>query len=101
MKCKLEKERKSEIKKITGVFTGSYAEHPITSKKLPIWIADYVLPNYGTGAIMAVPCGDQRDWNFAKYFGIEIINIFELSWSLFIYIQFMAAECFYKCRNDV
>ncbi|MEE2953834.1 MAG: leucine--tRNA ligase [Bacteroidota bacterium] len=77
IKLKSEKERKSEVKKITGVFTGSYAEHPITSKKIPIWIGDYVVSNYGTGAIMAVPCGDQRDWNFAQHFNIKKINVFK------------------------
>ena len=54
-----------------------YALHPITNKKIPIWISDYVLIDYGTGAIMAVPCGDQRDWSFANKFDLEIKNIFE------------------------
>ena len=72
-----EKDRISEVKKITGVFTGSYAEHPLTKEKIPIWIGDYVLATYGTGAVMSVPCGDQRDYNFAKYFDIDIPNIFK------------------------
>ena len=51
-----------------------YALHPITNKKIPIWISDYVLIDYGTGAIMAVPCGDQRDWSFANKFDLENIK---------------------------
>src|SRR5690606_40165160 len=62
---------------ITGVFTGAYAEHPFTKKPVPIWIGDYVLAGYGTGAVMAVPCGDSRDYEFAKHFNIPIPNIFE------------------------
>jgi len=72
-----EKDRISEVKKITGVFTGSYAEHPLTKDKIPIWVGDYVLATYGTGAVMSVPCGDQRDYDFAKYFDIDIPNIFK------------------------
>ncbi len=75
-KAKSERARQSN-KQVSGVFTGSYAIHPFTKEKIPIWIADYVLINYGTGAIMAVPCGDQRDWQFAKSFDINIVNIFE------------------------
>ena len=67
----------ADVKTVSGVFTGGYAEHPFTKKPIPIWIGDYVLAGYGTGAVMAVPCGDQRDYNFAKQFGIEIPNIFE------------------------
>jgi leucyl-tRNA synthetase len=76
VKLKTERDRQAE-KTISGVFTGSYAIHPFTNKKVQIWIADYVLASYGTGAIMAVPCGDQRDWDFANYFDIDIINVFE------------------------
>ena len=65
------------MKSVTGAFTGAYAIHPFTNEKIPIWIGDYVLASYGTGAVMAVPCGDQRDWNFANKFGIEIKNIFK------------------------
>ncbi len=72
-----EKDRISEVKKITGVFTGSYVEHPFTKEKIPIWVGDYVLATYGTGAVMSVPCGDQRDYDFAKYFDIDIPNIFK------------------------
>ncbi|WP_445747633.1 leucine--tRNA ligase [Polaribacter sp.] len=72
-----ERDRMADVKTISGVFTGAYAEHPFTKKPIPIWIGDYVLAGYGTGAVMAVPCGDQRDYDFAKHFGIEIPNIFE------------------------
>jgi len=72
-----ELERMADVKTISGVFTGAYALHPFTGEKVQIWIGDYVLAGYGTGAVMAVPCGDQRDYDFAKHFGIEILNIFE------------------------
>ena len=72
-----ELERMADVKSISGVFTGAYALHPFTGKKVQIWIGDYVLAGYGTGAVMAVPCGDERDYAFANHFGIEIINIFE------------------------
>jgi len=72
-----ERDRMSDVKTISGVFTGAYAEHPFTKKFIPIWIGDYVLAGYGTGAVMSVPCGDQRDYAFAKHFNISIINIFE------------------------
>lgn len=72
-----ERDRMADVKTISGVFTGAYAVHPFTGKEIPIWIGDYVLANYGTGAVMAVPCGDQRDYDFAKHFGIEIPNIFK------------------------
>lgn len=72
-----ERERMAETKKITGCFTGSFAIHPINGNKIPIWIAEYVLVGYGTGAIMAVPAGDERDFAFAKHFNIPIIDIFE------------------------
>ena len=74
---KSERERLSDVKTITGVFTGAYALHPLTNNKIPIWISDYVLAGYGTGAVMAVPCGDQRDYNFAKFFNLPIVNIFK------------------------
>ncbi len=74
---KTERERMTEVKEKTGVFTGGYAEHPLTGENIPIWISDYVLAGYGTGAIMAVPSGDQRDYEFARQFDIPIINIFE------------------------
>ena len=74
---KSERDRQSDIKNITGAFTGAYAIHPFTGDKVQIWIGDYVLASYGTGAVMAVPCGDQRDWDFATHFGIAIKNIFK------------------------
>ncbi|MCT4630956.1 class I tRNA ligase family protein, partial [Winogradskyella sp.] len=72
-----ERDRMADVKTISGVFTGAYAEHPFTKEPIPIWIGDYVLASYGTGAVMAVPCGDQRDYDFAKHFNIEIPNIFD------------------------
>jgi len=72
-----ELDRMADVKTISGAFTGAYALHPFSGKKVPIWIGDYVLASYGTGAVMSVPCGDQRDYDFAKYFGLEIPNIFE------------------------
>ncbi|SMC44011.1 leucine--tRNA ligase [Cellulophaga tyrosinoxydans] len=72
-----ERERMADVKTISGVFTGAFAEHPFTKEPIPIWIGDYVLAGYGTGAVMAVPCGDQRDYDFAKHFNIPIPNIFE------------------------
>ncbi len=71
-----ERDRMADVKTISGVFTGAYAEHPFTKAPIPIWIGDYVLAGYGTGAVMAVPCGDQRDYDFAKHFNIHIPNIF-------------------------
>jgi leucyl-tRNA synthetase len=74
---KNERDRQADTKNITGQKTGGYAIHPFTGEKVDIWIGDYVLASYGTGAVMAVPCGDQRDWDFATHFNIPIINIFE------------------------
>jgi leucyl-tRNA synthetase len=74
---KTERDRQANVKNITGEFIGSYAVHPFTGEKVQLWIGDYVLASYGTGAVMAVPCGDQRDWDFANHFGLEIKNIFE------------------------
>ncbi|WP_010518086.1 leucine--tRNA ligase [Croceivirga radicis] len=72
-----ERDRMADVKTISGAFTGAYAEHPFTKEPIPIWIGDYVLASYGTGAVMAVPCGDQRDYDFAKHFNIAIPNIFD------------------------
>ena len=72
-----ERERMADVKTISGVFTGAYATHPLTGEAIPIWIGDYVLAGYGSGAVMAVPCGDQRDFDFATHFNIAIPNIFE------------------------
>lgn len=74
---KSERDRQADVKNITGQFTGAYALHPFSGEKIPVWIGDYVLASYGTGAVMAVPCGDQRDWDFATHFNIPIKNIFE------------------------
>lgn len=70
-----ERERMAEVKQITGCFTGAYAINPFNGREIPVWIAEYVLAGYGTGAIMAVPCGDQRDFGFARHFNIPITNI--------------------------
>ncbi len=75
VKSRSDRERIAEVKQITGCFTGAYALNPFDGKKIPIWIAEYVLAGYGTGAIMAVPCGDQRDFTFAKHFYIPVTNI--------------------------
>ncbi|MEN5086932.1 leucine--tRNA ligase [Sphingobacterium faecium] len=72
---KSELDRMSDTKTVSGAFTGSYAKHPITGEDVAIWIADYVLASYGTGAVMAVPSGDQRDYLFAKHFNLPIIQI--------------------------
>lgn len=72
-----ERERMAEVKKISGVFSGAYAVHPFTGAEIPVWIADYVLAGYGTGAVMAVPAGDERDYAFAKHFNLPIPDIFE------------------------
>ncbi|MFS4482481.1 leucine--tRNA ligase [Hyunsoonleella sp. 2307UL5-6] len=72
-----ERDRMADVKTISGAFTGAYAEHPFTKEPIPIWIGDYVLAGYGTGAVMSVPCGDERDYAFAKHFNIPIPNIFE------------------------
>lgn len=74
---KTERDRQANVKNISGAFTGGYAIHPFTGEKVQLWIGDYVLASYGTGAVMAVPCGDQRDWDFANHFQLEIKNIFE------------------------
>lgn len=72
-----ERDRQADVQHISGVFTGAYAIHPFTKKKLPIWTGDYVLSSYGTGAVMSVPCGDQRDYAFAKHFNLPISNVFK------------------------
>lgn len=73
-----ELDRMSDIKTVSGAFTGAYAINPFNDEKVPIWIADYVLAGYGTGAVMAVPSGDERDWRFAKHFGLPIIQIADI-----------------------
>lgn len=76
-KKKSELDRMADIKTVSGAFTGSYAIHPLNGEKVPVWIADYVLAGYGTGAVMAVPSGDQRDFLFAKHFDLPIIPILD------------------------
>ena len=72
-----ERDRMSDVKTISGVFTGSYAINPFNGEKIQVWVADYVLAGYGTGAVMAVPCGDQRDYDFAKHFDLPIVPVIE------------------------
>ena len=74
-KNRSERERMSEVKKVSGVFTGAYGINPFTGAKIPIWVADYVLMGYGTGAIMAVPAHDSRDFSFARHFNLPIIQV--------------------------
>jgi leucyl-tRNA synthetase len=74
-KNRSERERQSEVKNVSGKFTGLYAENPFTGRQIPIWVSEYVLAGYGTGAIMAVPAHDSRDYAFAKHFGLEIIPL--------------------------
>ncbi len=74
-KNRSERERTAEVKKVSGVFTGAYAINPLTKQEVPIWVSDYVLAGYGTGAIMAVPAHDSRDFAFAKHFGLPIIQV--------------------------
>ncbi|HEY3406263.1 MAG TPA: leucine--tRNA ligase [Ohtaekwangia sp.] len=76
-KNRSERERMSEVKRISGVFTGAYVINPFNNEKVPVWIADYVLAGYGTGAVMAVPSSDTRDYAFAKHFNLPIIDVLE------------------------
>ena len=76
-KKKTERERMAETRKVTGVFTGSYAVNPLTNEQVPVWVSEYVLAGYGTGAIMAVPAHDSRDYAFAKQFNLPIIPLIE------------------------
>ncbi|MCF2500658.1 leucine--tRNA ligase [Dyadobacter chenhuakuii] len=76
-KKKSERDRMSDVKTVSGAFTGAYAVNPFNDEKIPVYIADYVLAGYGTGAVMAVPSGDQRDWNFAQHFNLPIIPILD------------------------
>lgn len=77
VKKKTERERLAETRKVTGVFSGSYAVNPLTGDKVPVWISEYVLAGYGTGAIMAVPAHDSRDYAFARHFNLPIIPLIE------------------------
>ena len=74
-KNRSERERQTEVKKVTGEFTGAYAIHPFTGKQIPIWIGDYVLAGYGTGAVMGVPAHDSRDFDFARHFNLPIVQV--------------------------
>jgi leucyl-tRNA synthetase len=76
-KNRSERERMSEVKRISGAFTGAYVTNPFNGAKIPVWIADYVLAGYGTGAVMAVPSSDTRDYAFAKHFNLPIIDVLE------------------------
>ena len=76
-KKKTERERMTETKKVSGVFSGSYAVNPLTGDKVPVWISEYVLAGYGTGAIMAVPAHDSRDYAFARHFNLPVIHLIE------------------------
>lgn len=76
-KNRSERDRMSDVRTISGTFTGSYAINPFNGEKIQIWVADYVLAGYGTGAVMAVPAHDERDYNFAKHFGLEIRQVIE------------------------
>ncbi|MDI9339311.1 MAG: leucine--tRNA ligase [Sediminibacterium sp.] len=74
-KNRSERERQADVTRISGVFTGTYAEHPFTGKPVPVWVGDYVLAGYGTGAVMAVPAHDERDYKFAKHFGLPLPQV--------------------------
>ncbi|WP_340153926.1 leucine--tRNA ligase [uncultured Marivirga sp.] len=76
-KNRSERERMTEVKRVSGVFTGAYAIHPFTEEKIPVWIGDYVLAGYGTGAVMAVPSDDDRDKAFAEHFELPIVEVVE------------------------
>ncbi|CAN5676784.1 hypothetical protein BH09BAC4_BH09BAC4_21450 [soil metagenome] len=76
-KLRSERDRMADTKAVSGVFTGSYCINPLNDEKVPIFLADYVLAGYGTGAVMAVPSGDQRDWNFARHFNLPIVPILD------------------------
>jgi len=77
-KNRTERERQAEVKRISGQFTGAYVTHPFTGKDIPVWVGDYVLAGYGTGAVMAVPAHDSRDYAFAKYFDLAIPQVIEI-----------------------
>ncbi len=77
-KNRTERERQADVKRISGQFTGAYVAHPFTGKDIPVWVGDYVLAGYGTGAVMAVPAHDSRDYAFAKYFNLEIPQVIEI-----------------------
>src|SRR5690606_32031563 len=72
---KTERDRMADVKNVSGAFTGAYAVNPFTHEKMPVYISDYVLMGYGTGAVMAVPAHDERDHRFAKKFALPIVNV--------------------------
>ncbi|MBL7916984.1 MAG: class I tRNA ligase family protein, partial [Bacteroidia bacterium] len=76
-KNRSERERQAEVDKVSGVFTGAFVEHPFTGKPVPVWVGDYVLAGYGTGAVMAVPAHDERDFKFATHFGLPLPQVIE------------------------
>ncbi|MDV3309756.1 MAG: leucine--tRNA ligase [Cyclobacteriaceae bacterium] len=76
-KNRTERERMSEVKRISGVFTGAYCINPFNNERIPVWVADYVLAGYGTGAVMAVPSSDTRDYAFAKHFNLPVVDVLE------------------------
>ncbi|MCO6495882.1 MAG: leucine--tRNA ligase [Bacteroidetes bacterium] len=76
-KSRSERDRQTEVKKITGEFTGAYVTHPFSGEEIPVWVGEYVLAGYGTGAVMAVPAHDERDFAFAKHFGLPIKQVIE------------------------
>ncbi|UKJ07031.1 leucine--tRNA ligase [Solitalea lacus] len=76
-KQKSERDRMSDVKTVSGAFTGAYAINPLSGEKVPVWIADYVLAGYGTGAVMAVPSGDERDYRFAQFYNLPIVQILD------------------------
>lgn len=76
-KNRSERDRQADVSRVSGVFTGAYAEHPFTGQPVPVWTGDYVLAGYGTGAVMAVPAHDERDYAFAKHFGLPILEVVE------------------------
>jgi len=76
-KNRSERDRMADVKSVSGAFTGAYVKHPFTGADVPVWVGDYVLVGYATGAVMAVPGGDQRDWNFAKHFNLPIVAVTE------------------------
>jgi len=94
---KTERDRQADVKTVSGCFTGAYAIHPFKGNKIPVWIADYVLASYGTGAVMAVPAGDERDHAFAKHFGLEIPAIFQ---NIDVSMQACSDKSAILCNSD-
>ncbi len=91
-KNRAEKERMAEVKSVSGVFTGTYVINPITQEKIPLWVADYVLADYGTGVVMAVPSSDDRDYRFAKHFDLPIVRVIKETENLYDPTQIKSGE---------